>query len=124
MRSSHKATAEASLYPGCIQDTFLSALVYRCQRDYLGERFDEELSISIQTSQTLCYQGFNGNDELYGLGVRTGIYVQWIASLLANNLLPKTHKELQKVDLIFFISICTASFAQRVFSLSRLRFFT
>lgn len=71
--------------------------------------FDMELSLSIQRNATLCSQGFKGNDDLYGLGIRTGIYLQWIASLLANNLLSENRRELQKVYLIYSLAVCTAT---------------
>lgn len=74
---------------------------------YLG--FDKELSISIQTNQKLCNQGFEGNADLYGLGIRAGIYLQWITSLLANNLLPGERKQLQNVYLVSSLAICIAT---------------
>ena len=73
------------------------------------ETFNATLSHSIQQSHTLCSQGFEGNSDLYGLGIRTGIYIQWISSLCANNLLPEDRKELQKVYLIFSLAICIAT---------------
>ena len=72
--------------------------------------FDEDIFLSIRNNRTLCYRGFRGNRDLYGLGVRTGIYLQWVASLLSNNLLPESRKEVRKVYLIFNISICAATF--------------
>lgn len=72
--------------------------------------FDMELSRSIQMNQTLCNQGFAGNTDLYGLGIRTGLYLQWISSLLANNLLPKICQQLQSFYLIFSSILCLATF--------------
>ena len=43
------------------------------------------------------------------LGIRVGIYLQWVASFLANNLLPKSHKEIQKVYLLFSLAVCLAT---------------
>ena len=71
--------------------------------------FDMELFRSIQANQTLCDQGFVGNQDLYGLGIRAGIYLQWVSSFFANNLLPNTHKELQQVYLVFSLAICIAT---------------
>ena len=71
--------------------------------------FNMELFHSIQMSQTLCGQGFMGNTDLYGLGIRTGLYLQWISALFANNLLPDTRQELQKIYLIFSLAICLAT---------------
>ena len=71
--------------------------------------FDMELFHSIRMSQNLCGQGFMGNTDLYGLGIRTGFYLQWISALLANNLPPDTRQELQKIYLIFSLAICLAT---------------
>ena len=71
--------------------------------------FNMELFHSIRMSQNLCGQGFIGNTDLYGLGIRTGLYLQWISALFANNLLPDTRQELQKIYLIFSLAICLAT---------------
>lgn len=76
--------------------------------------FDMELSRSIQTNQTLCAHGFDGNADLYGLGIRAGIYLQWMTCLLANNLLPEKRKELQKVYLVFSLAVCIATIVSSV----------
>ena len=73
-------------------------------------KFDPGPSLNIRTNQTLCYQGFAGNEDLYGMGIRIGIYLQWLAALLVNNLLPDGRKELQKVYLIFNIALCAAAY--------------
>ena len=61
---------------------------------------------SIQRNQTLCDQGFKGNNDLYGLGIRISLYLQWLSSFLENNLLPRTRQELRKPYLIFSTAIC------------------
>ena len=71
--------------------------------------FDMERFRSIQMDQNLCNHGFEGNNGLYGLGIRTSLYLQWISSFLANNLLPGTRQELQKAYLIFSLAICLAT---------------
>ena len=71
--------------------------------------FDMERFRSIQLNQTLCGQGFEGNDGLYGLGIRISLYLQWLSSFLANNFLPGTRQELQKAYLIFSMAICLAA---------------
>ncbi len=38
--------------------------------------------------------GFVGNADYYGLGVRTGLYFQWTASVLANQLVPQDRRGL------------------------------
>lgn len=63
----------------------------------------------IHDNQTLCNNGFQGNSDYYGIGIRIGLYLQWMASLLANNFLPHTQTELQKVYLVFSLAICFAT---------------
>lgn len=73
-------------------------------------KFDPGRSLNIRSNQTLCYQGFAGNEDLYGMGIRIGIYLQWFAALLVNNLLPEGRKEVQKVYLIFNMALCAATY--------------
>ncbi|KAI1213362.1 uncharacterized protein F4807DRAFT_261644 [Annulohypoxylon truncatum] len=77
---------------------------FSCPKFGLGE------FLNISSNQELCDQGFEGNSDLYGLGVRFGIYIQWIASILSNNFLSESRKEFQKFYLIFSLAICTATF--------------
>src|SRR5436190_13179186 len=49
--------------------------------------------------------GFVGNSDAYGLGIRLGIYFQWIASWIANQLSPEIAAELNDVNCIFLIAI-------------------
>lgn len=72
--------------------------------------FDPELSLGIRTNDTLCSRGFAANEDLYGMGIRFGIYFQWLTALLVNNLLPNGRKELQKVYLIFDVALCVAAY--------------
>ena len=57
--------------------------------------------------------GFAGNSDLYGLGIRIGIYLQWISSLLTNVLLPTGVSDSLDTNSIFlfavFIAIAKAS---------------
>lgn len=71
--------------------------------------FNWENFEGVRYSQTLCYQGFEGNTDLYGLGIRGGLYFQWISSLLANNFQSSTRQDIQKVYLIFSLAICLAT---------------
>ena len=70
---------------------------------------DIERFRSIQANHTLCAQGFEGNNDLYGLGIRISLYLQWLSVFLANNLLPVTRQELQKANLLFSLAICLAT---------------
>ena len=62
----------------------------------------------IANNETLCGQGFVGNSDIYGLGVRLGIYLQWLSCLLANHTLPDTRSALAQAYMIFLIAICAA----------------
>ena len=77
--------------------------------DMFHTAYDMERFSSIQANQTLCAQGFEGNNDLYGLGLRTSLYVQWLSSFLANNFLPGTRQNLQIAYLIFSLAICLAT---------------
>lgn len=57
--------------------------------------------------------GFEGNSDLYGLGIRLGIYLQWTSSLLTNVFLPSAVSDSLDTNSIFlfaiFIAIACAS---------------
>ena len=76
---------------------------------HYNDTFDMERFRSLQVNQTLCNQGFKGNNDLYGLGIRTSLYLQWLSALLANNFLPGARQELQKTYLLFSLAICLAT---------------
>ena len=59
-------------------------------------------------NSTLCDLGFVGNSDIYGLGVRSGLYIQWVTSLLANHLLREESTALMRSYLIFHIALCIA----------------
>ncbi len=59
-------------------------------------------------NSTLCDSGFVGNSDIYGLGVRSGLCVQWVSSLLANRLLREESTALMRSCLIFHIAIWIA----------------
>ena len=50
----------------------------------------------------------NGNPDLYGLGIRLGVYFQLISTLLANHFLPDALREAWDSNTIFLISIFIA----------------
>ncbi|KAF9873516.1 hypothetical protein CkaCkLH20_08975 [Colletotrichum karsti] len=84
--------------------------------------FSEERFLATRNNSTLCYsggeareletKGFKANEDLYGQGVRAGIYLNWIASLLANQLLaPRKRRTIQKAYLLTFNTIlCIATY--------------
>jgi hypothetical protein len=71
-------------------------------------------SRNITVDEVLCGEGFEGNSDIYGLGIRVGIYLQWASCLLANHTLPNTRIDLAKDYLIFLIAIAVAVFVMSV----------
>ena len=65
------------------------------------------------TPRAAC-DGFEGNADLYGRGIRTGIYLQWISSLLTSLLLPTGSSDYLDTNSIFlfavFIATATATY--------------
>ena len=74
--------------------------------------FNQTSFLSVQSNETLSYQGFEGNGDFYGLGIRIGIYLQWIGSMLANNLIPQKRRQIQNVYIGLSLAICVATIAQ------------
>ena len=72
--------------------------------------FNMEQSLHVRGNETLCGQGFQGNADLYGLGTRIGIYLQWLACLIVNNFLPEDRKGLQRMYLATSMVLCLATF--------------
>ncbi len=54
--------------------------------------------------EELCSNGFQGNSDAYGLGVRIGLYIQWASSVIANQTLPETRMILSQTYLLFQIA--------------------
>lgn len=71
--------------------------------------FDLSFAQRLRGNDTLCNQGFIGNSDLYGCGIRIGIYLQWISSILANHLFSNNRQDIQKLYLIFSLAICVAT---------------
>ncbi|KAM0667931.1 hypothetical protein ACQRIT_002783 [Beauveria bassiana] len=57
--------------------------------------------------------GYDGNSDLYGVGVRVGLYAQWVAMLLSTVFEPRSEAGLRTTNLIIqlavFIGLCTES---------------
>ena len=57
--------------------------------------------------------GFEGNSDLYGMGVRIGLYTQWIATLLVTLFIPSDEATHRAVNLVIqsaiFLGLCTES---------------
>ncbi len=104
---------QASLFATDIYHTQFARTKYNYSNYPIGsglgpfyQSFDIEPFRNIQMNQTLCDRGFEGNNDLYGLGIRISLYLQWLSSFLANNFLPGTRQDLQKPYLIFSLAIC------------------
>ncbi len=52
--------------------------------------------------------GFIGNSDFYGLGIRLGIYLQWLASLIANPLLKSERANMAGAYLTFSLALAIA----------------
>jgi hypothetical protein len=52
--------------------------------------------------------GFIGNSDFYGLGIRLGIYLQWLASLIANPLLKSERSTMAGAYLTFSLALAVA----------------
>jgi hypothetical protein len=48
--------------------------------------------------------GFQGDDNTYGLGIRIGIYLQWVTSAIAYTFLPEEGATMRGVNLCFLLS--------------------
>ncbi|KAM3566881.1 hypothetical protein ARSEF4850_000186 [Beauveria asiatica] len=65
----------------------------------------------LATRRDSC--GYDGNADLYGVGVRVGLYAQWVATLLSTVFEPRSEAGLRTTNLIIqlavFIGLCTES---------------
>lgn len=53
--------------------------------------------------------GFDGNPDFYGLGIRTGIYLQWATSLVANHFLnEESVKSYLETNTVFLLAVFVA----------------
>lgn len=64
-----------------------------------GSLSDEDRRLSI---------GFTGNSDFYGLGIRIGIYLQWLASLIANPFLKNERATMAGGYLTFSLAFAIA----------------
>jgi hypothetical protein len=52
--------------------------------------------------------GFDGNPDLYGLGIRTGVYLQWVSALIIWRWYPEGRTELGGAYLVFLFALLIA----------------
>ena len=65
------------------------------------------MEASALFTREIC-NGFVGNSELYGLGIRIGIYLQWISSLLTNILLLNGVSDSLDTNSVFLFAVFIA----------------
>src|SRR5947207_9155806 len=62
---------------------------------------------STQSPVPTCGK-FNGNPDLYGLGIRVGVYLQWFSTWLSISFEPESAQETHDVSSIFVFAIIIA----------------
>ena len=91
-----------------IPATVIQACVNRVSSDQAA-LFDPSNLMSTKDrptyNNTLCDSGFIGNSDVYGVGMRSGLYIQWVSSILANHLLREESTALMNTYLIFHIAL-------------------
>lgn len=55
--------------------------------------------------------GFEGNSDIYGLGIRLGLYMQWLSAYFLRELFPESVTDLASVTFIFEFALFTAAVA-------------
>jgi hypothetical protein len=63
---------------------------------------------SLQARDTVC--GIPGNPDIYGLGIRLGLYLLWVATIFTYECLQDEISNAIDANLIFFFSISIATF--------------
>lgn len=56
-----------------------------------------------------CGKDFEGNSDAHGLGIRIGVYLLWISSIIANPALPKARINFSQAHLVFSLAIIVAN---------------
>jgi hypothetical protein len=72
-------------------------------------------SRAVREDESLCNQrhnpnecGFKGNPDMYGLGLRLGVYLQWLACNLSLTFVSQPEKDLPDASLVFSFAIALA----------------
>jgi hypothetical protein len=58
----------------------------------------------MSPSSPAC-EGFSGNPDLYGLGIRCGVYLQWVSTWLSISFDPKSAQETHDANSIFVFAL-------------------
>ncbi|RFN45230.1 beta-ketoacyl synthase [Fusarium flagelliforme] len=81
---------------------------------FVSHTFNETRFLEVHNNADICYQGFEGNPDLYGLGVRLCIYLQWVVALITNNFLPHARQTYRAAWLIFSTGMCIIAFVASI----------
>jgi hypothetical protein len=68
-----------------------------------------EKSIHVVRASTASGCSITGNTDFYGLGIRVGIYLQWLTSLLANQYLHEEIRPNLETNTIFLLAVFIAT---------------
>lgn len=94
------------MYSSSVIHSILVASLVTASSSLIIKNLNSRESYSL-VGREVC-SGFAGNSDLYGLGIRLGIYLQWISSLLTNSLLPTTVSDLLDTNSIFLFAVFIA----------------
>lgn len=67
------------------------------------------VKFTLPKRQASASCGFVGNSDFYGLGIRIGIYLQWITAFMANHLLPDAIEGNLETNTIFLLALFIAT---------------
>ena len=70
---------------------------------YLNPRNDNIVFATLSNRDIVC--GFQGNSDIYGMGIRIGIYLQWYATWFTNTFAPGEYNSATKANLVFLLAI-------------------
>lgn len=62
----------------------------------------------LHPRSTTCVDGFQANGDFYGLGIRLGVYFQWVASWISNTFSPEDAAGTHDANSIFVLAMATA----------------
>lgn len=81
----------------------LTLTIAACAPLYYRTHSDERLHLSARAACSI-----QGNSDFYGLGIRIGIYLQWVTSFLANHLLEDAIWDNLTTNTIFLLALFVA----------------
>src|SRR4051812_25170410 len=87
----------------------VSALVFGPRDSFASPlpHFPAAGMLSYRASPSKC-SGFEGNPDLYGLGIRVGVYLQWFSGIIAHSFHADSVPDLLGTNTIFLMALFTA----------------